>query len=99
MTHGENDAEVMSSIPEAKVIGTCNTADSFVSLVRIGGGIGQMMQYIAEPHADLVKVRDCGPGSSHPVWRLTHRDHRETRRIRAFMDFIRDRFIERDGVF
>ncbi|MEM1160748.1 MAG: LysR family transcriptional regulator [Pseudomonadota bacterium] len=95
----ERRAEVVSSFPEAKVIGTCNTADSFVSLVRSGVGIGQMMQYIAEPHADLVKVRDCGPGWSHDVWILTHRDHRETRRIRAFMDFIRDRFNERDGVF
>ena len=56
------------------------------SLVRQGLGIGPMMDDIAGDMPDMVRVLDDVPPVLFPVWLVTHRELRTSRRIRLVFD-------------
>lgn len=91
--------EFLARFPMGQSYASCNGMDSLIPLVRDGVGAGRMMNYMARQYPDLVKIFGCSEQWSRSVWILTHRDYRNTRRIRLFMDFIRDRFEERERNF
>lgn len=91
--------EFKARFPKARHYGSCNGMDSIIPLVREGVAAGRMMRYMASTYPDLVKLFDCDDAWSRTVWILTHRDYRNTKRIRVFMEFIRDRFKSRMNSF
>lgn len=82
--------------PLAQTVTECNGLDSMIPLVRSGFGVGRLAKYMAKSFPELVHVCDCDDEWSRPLWILTHPDFRDTRRIRLFMDFIKERFRSRD---
>ena len=91
--------EFLSKFPNGYTCAACNGMDSLIPMVRQGLGAGRMMRYMAAAYPDLEKIFDCDEKWSRTVWILTHRDYRSVRRIRKFMEFIRDRFKDREGEF
>ena len=91
--------EFLARFPKANVVSTCNGMDSLVPMMREGLGAGRMMRYMARAYPDLVKIFDCSTQWSRSVWILTHRDFRETKRVRLFMEFVKDRLQSRGSDF
>lgn len=58
------------------------------SLVRAGLGIAPMMDEIACDMPDLVRVLDDLPPVRFPIWLVTHRELRTSRRIRLVFDVL-----------
>ncbi len=58
------------------------------ALVRQGMGIGAMMDEIAQGTPGIVKVLDELPPVRFPVWLVTHRELRTSRRIRVVFDAL-----------
>ncbi|MEI7445396.1 MAG: LysR family transcriptional regulator [Burkholderiales bacterium] len=57
-------------------------------LVRQGLGIGVTMDEIARITPGVVRVLDAVPGPSVPIWLVTHRELRTSRRIRVVFDVL-----------
>lgn len=60
------------------------------SLVRQGLGIGPMMDDIARDMPDVVRVLDEVAPVRFPIWLVTHRELRTSRRIRLVFDRLAD---------
>jgi DNA-binding transcriptional LysR family regulator len=69
---------------------SCHSENSMTSLalVRAGLGIGPMMDEIVATMPDLVRVLDEVPPVRFPIWLVTHRELRTSRRIRAVFDLL-----------
>lgn len=58
------------------------------SLVREGMGIGAMMDEIARDTSGIVRVLDDVPPVRFPIWLVTHRELRTSRRIRVVFEAL-----------
>ncbi len=58
------------------------------ALARQGLGITTMMDEIAAPAPDMMRVLDEVPSISFPIWLVTHRELRTSRRIRLVYDVL-----------
>ena len=56
--------------------------------MRAGLGIAPMMDEIARDMPDLVRVLNDLPPVRFPIWLVTHRDLRTSRRIRLVFDVL-----------
>lgn len=59
-------------------------------LARQGLGITAIMHEIAEQMDDLVEVLEELPSITFPIWLVTHREVKTSRRIRVVFDFLAD---------
>ena len=91
--------ELISRFPNAVKVASCNGMDSLIPMVRDGIGAGRMMRYMGQSFDDLEMIFACDEKWTRTVWILTHRDYASVRRIRLFLDFIKDRFAARDFNF
>lgn len=69
---------------------SCYAANSATAwaLVRHGLGIGAMMVEVAAACPDVVRVLDEVPPVRFPIWLVTHRELRTSRRIRRVFDHL-----------
>jgi DNA-binding transcriptional LysR family regulator len=58
------------------------------AMVRAGLGIGPMMDEVAQGMPDVVRVLDDVPLLRFPIWLVTHRELRTSRRIRVVFDAL-----------
>ena len=58
------------------------------SLVRHGMGIGAMIDEIAGDTPGIVRVLEDVPPLRFPIWLVTHRELRTSRRIRVVFDAL-----------
>ena len=58
------------------------------ALVRQGMGIGAMMDEIARETPGIVRVLDDVPPVRFPIWLVTHRELRTSRRIRVVFEAL-----------
>jgi DNA-binding transcriptional LysR family regulator len=63
--------------------------------VRQGLGYGFLPCILAESDPNLLRVGDIPPVLGPSMWMLTHPDLRSTKRVKVFMDFVRDIFERR----
>ena len=63
--------------------------------VRQGLGYGFLPCILAESDPNLSRVGDIPPVLGPSMWMLTHPDLRNTKRVKVFMDFVRDIFERR----
>jgi len=64
------------------------------ALVREGLGIGVMMDEIAHDTPGIVRVLDDVPPVRFPIWLVTHRELRTSRRIRVVFDALAQGLLE-----
>lgn len=58
------------------------------ALVRLGAGIGIMMAEVGDAEAGVRRVSADLPAIPIPMWLVTHRDVRTSRRVRVVADFL-----------
>lgn len=58
------------------------------ALVREGAGVGIMMSEIGDAEPSVVRVSKELPGIPIPMWLVTHRDVKTSRRVRVVADFL-----------
>lgn len=66
-------------------------------LVKRGLGVGFMMREIADRTAGVIELFPGKPPIDVPVWLVTHRELRTSRRIRAVFDLLAEAFTELDA--
>jgi DNA-binding transcriptional LysR family regulator len=91
--------QLLRIYPSAVAVAETNGLDSMLPMVRDGIGAGRLGRYMGERFEELVPLTRCEEQCNRSLWVLTHPDFRETRRIRALMEFLRDRFAERSHQF
>lgn len=73
---------------EANFSGYCEHSVAHWALVRQGMGIGAMMEEIARDTPGIVRVLDDVPPVRFPIWLVTHRELRTSRRIRVVFEAL-----------
>ena len=61
-------------------------------LVRRGLGVGAMLREIAERTPDIIRLLPDLPGTPVPVWLVSHRELRTSRRVRLVFDILAEEF-------
>jgi len=69
-----------------------------LSAVKAGLGITQLPCFMADPLPELRRLPLSEPVLSWEIWILTHRDLRQTARVRAFFDFMVSAFETHRGL-
>ena len=87
--------QLLKIYPNSRAVVETNGLDSVLPLVRDGIGAGRLGRFMGERFDDLIPLTRCEEQCNRSLWILTHPDFRETKRIRALMEFLRDRFSER----
>lgn len=90
---------ILGRYPGGRIVAECNGLDSLIPLVRDGLGLGRIARFMAPSYPELEMVLQCSEQHARSLWVLTHPDYRDTRRIRLFMEFVRDRFAARAEKF
>ena len=85
---------IKSVAPNAHVVARVNSLAALLPSVRSGAGIALMPTIVGDNERNLVRVLDLGKEMATPFYLLTHRDLRQTPRVRAFFDFIIERLDE-----
>jgi len=75
-------------LSEANFSCYCDHSVPHLALVQQGMGIGAMMDEIALDTPGLVRVLDDVPPVRFPIWLVTHRELRTSRRIRVVFDAL-----------
>lgn len=91
--------QLLHLYPSAVAVAETNGLDSMLPMVRDGLGVGRVARFMGERFDDLMPLTRCSDQCNRSLWVLTHPDFRETRRIRALMEFLRDRFSARSSQF
>ncbi|MCV2349444.1 LysR family transcriptional regulator [Paucibacter sp. Y2R2-4] len=81
-------------LTEANFSCYCDHSIPHLALVQQGMGIGVMMDEIAQSTPGLVRVLDEVPPVRFPVWLVTHRELRTSRRIRAVFEALAEGLAE-----
>ena len=79
---------VHAHAPDTAVVYRSNSMITQLSAVKAGFGLAVLPCFLADPEPTLVRVLPPDPSFTSGLWLLTHRDLRDTARIRAFIDFI-----------
>lgn len=87
--------QLLRAYPSAIAVAETNGLDSVLPIVADGVGVGRLAHFMGARNDDLVPMLRCEDRCSRSLWILTHPDFRRTKRIRTFMEFMRDRFAER----
>ena len=66
-------------------------------MVKQGLGVGFMMREIADRTSDVVQLFPNNPPMPVPVWLVSHRELRTSRRIRAVFDILSEAFAQLDA--
>lgn len=73
---------------ETAVVYRSNSMMTQLSAVKAGFGLAVLPCFLADPEPTLLRALPPDASLTSGLWLLTHRDLRDTARIRAFMDFI-----------
>ncbi|WP_353230987.1 LysR family transcriptional regulator [Novosphingobium sp.] len=73
-------------LPDARVALRSNSRDAQMAAMRAGLGLAYLPCFLAEGHADVVRIDDGGPPRD--VWLGVHADLRHMPRIRAVIDAL-----------
>jgi molybdate transport repressor ModE-like protein len=79
---------VRTHAPETAVVHRSNSMMTQLYAVKAGFGLAVLPCFLAEPESALVRLLAPDPSLTSGLWLLTHRDLRDTARIRVFMDFM-----------
>lgn len=95
-TDPERDShQLLRQFPRAKPVAETNVLDTVKEMVADGLGAGRLADIMVRKSDEFHQLVACSGAYDRSVWALTHPDFRSTRRIRVFMEFLRDRFAER----
>jgi DNA-binding transcriptional LysR family regulator len=75
-------------LSEANFSCYCDHSNGYWALVRHGMGIGAMIDEVARDTPGIVRVLDDVPPVRFPIWLVTHRELRTSRRIRVVFDAL-----------
>ncbi len=85
--------------PNANTVMACDDLESMIALVKAGTGIGRLPHFIANHSSGLETIPSSKNTGEKPLWVLTYPDLREIKRIRVFMELIKDNFAKRRAAF
>ena len=91
--------QLLRSFPNAVAVAETNGLDSVLPMILDGIGVGRLGRFMGKRYDQLVPLLECEDACNRSLWILTHPDFRNTRRIRVFMDFLRDSFALRAKQF
>lgn len=77
-----------SLVPKSAIHLSCNMLTGLYSYTLQGLGIAPLPTYVGEGNCRLTCVMDVPEKFYHKIWMLTHPDLKNTRRIKAFMQFM-----------
>lgn len=96
MAHLPVEKWVKKHVDRARIVLRCNSYVNLWQIVRSGLGVGFLPTYLAEPDSSLQRLEiDNAPPHGMDLWLLTHPELRKTARIRVFMDWAADLFLEK----
>jgi len=75
-------------VPKSAIALSCNMLTTLYSYTRQGLGIAPLPTYVGDPDHELARVLDVPEQFHQKIWMLTHPDLKNTRRIKAFMQFM-----------
>lgn len=81
------------NIKNPKVVLTTPHMPDMVSAILSGMGVGFMSYHEAQQHKNLVELFDGKIVAKYKLWMLTHRDLRNSERVKTFMRFMAEHLI------
>ena len=91
LPHMPLQKHLQSHTDHIKVVTTSDKFSGLYQLCKLGLGAAPIPTYVAEHCPDLLPVLDVPEKfQKNEIWILTHPDIKNTARIKAFMDFMRN---------
>lgn len=78
------------SVVNPRIVLYTSSMSDIISAARVGMGVGLISHHIARLYPDLIEIPNTQGDDRFAVWLLTHRDLRNTARIKTFMQFMSD---------
>jgi len=92
-TAPERDANFLLNVfPNAKRVACCSGMDTSIPLMKAGLGAARVANFMIPQLTDISRLIECEDAGSLTVWVLTLPDYRATKRIKLFMEFLRDQY-------
>jgi len=92
-TAPERDANFLLNVfPNAKRVACCSGMDTSIPLMKAGFGAARVANFMIPQLTDISRLIECEDAGSLTVWVLTLPDYRATKRIKLFMEFLRDQY-------
>jgi DNA-binding transcriptional LysR family regulator len=79
---------VQQHVPMDRNVYRVNTVLGLAEAVQAGIGIGHLPCFVADARPELIRLAPPEPEFADDLWLLTHRDLRQSARVRALLDFL-----------
>jgi DNA-binding transcriptional LysR family regulator len=79
---------VQQHVPMDRNVYRVNTVLGLAEAVQAGIGIGHLPCFVADARPGLIRLAPPEPEFADDLWLLTHRDLRQSARVRALLDFL-----------
>ena len=79
---------VQQHVPRERNVYRVNTVLGLAEAVEAGIGIGHLPCFVADTRPKLIRLAPPEPEFADDLWLLTHRDLRQSARVRALLDFL-----------
>lgn len=79
---------VQQHVPRERNVYRVNTVLGLAEAVEAGIGIGHLPCFVADARPKLIRLAPPEPEFADDLWLLTHRDLRQSARVRALLDFL-----------
>jgi DNA-binding transcriptional LysR family regulator len=79
---------VQQHVPMERNVYRVNTVLGLAEAVEAGIGIGHLPCFVADARPKLIRLAPPEPEFADNLWLLTHRDLRQSARVRALLDFL-----------
>ena len=79
---------VQQHVPRERNVYRVNTVLGLAEAVEAGIGIGHLPCFVADARPRLIRLAPPEPEFGDDLWLLTHRDLRQSARVRALLDFL-----------
>ena len=79
---------VQQHVPRERNVYRVNTVLGLAEAVEAGIGIGHLPCFVADARPKLIRLAPLEPEFADDLWLLTHRDLRQSARVRALLDFL-----------
>ena len=79
---------VQQHVPMERNVYRVNTVLGLAEAVEAGIGIGHLPCFVADARPKLIRLAPLEPEFADDLWLLTHRDLRQSARVRALLDFL-----------
>lgn len=86
-----SESETLKLFPQGRIVMRTDNLETSATFVRRGLGIGRLPEIVGRNLPRVKAIEELSAPTQRSLWVLTHQDLRDVKRIRSFIEFVKEK--------